>query len=132
MTEPLSTPLRRRREPPPSRAGGVALGLLRTARPRQWVKNVLVAAAPAAAGVLLTPAVAARTAIAFAAFCLAASGTYCVNDALDAEADRQHPRKRTRPVAAGVVPPRAALTAGAVLLAAAVAVGAAASPAFAL
>ena len=132
MTEPLSTPLRRRREPPPSRAGGVALGLLRTARPRQWVKNVLVAAAPAAAGVLLTPAVAARTAIAFAAFCLAASGTYCVNDALDAEADRQHPRKRTRPVAAGVVPPRAALTAGAVLLAAAVAAAAAASPAFAL
>lgn len=130
MTEPLSTT--RPRQAQPAGAGRVVVGLLRTARPRQWVKNVLVAAAPAAAGVLLTPAVAARTAVAFVAFCLASSGTYCINDALDAEADRLHPRKRTRPVAAGVVPPRTASAVGAALLVAAVAVGLAATPAFAL
>ena len=45
----------------------------------------------------------AKTFVAFVAFCLAASGAYCLNDASDAEADRQHPKKRRRPVAAGEV-----------------------------
>ena len=42
--------------------------------------------------------------IAFVVFCLAASGIYLVNDALDVEADRAHPTKRFRPIAAGVLP----------------------------
>ncbi|WP_414168387.1 decaprenyl-phosphate phosphoribosyltransferase [Streptoverticillium reticulum] len=88
-------------------------GLLRTARPRQWVKNVLVFAAPLAAGQLNRPDVAARATLAFALFCLAASAVYFVNDALDVQADRAHPVKRRRPVAAGVVPLSAAYTAGA-------------------
>lgn len=79
-------------------------GLVRTCRPRQWVKNLLVLAAPAAAGVLGRPSAVLDVALAFVAFCLAASGTYLVNDARDAVADRVHPRKRSRPVAAGVVP----------------------------
>lgn len=75
--------------------------LLRTARPKQWTKNVLVFAAPAAAGVLDEPEHIAQTLVAFVAFCIAASGTYFFNDALDAHADRMHPTKQLRPVAAG-------------------------------
>lgn len=77
--------------------------LWRTARPKQWVKNVLVFAAPGAAGVLTEPGPLGRTLVAFVAMCLAASGTYFLNDALDAHADRQHPTKQHRPVAAGHV-----------------------------
>jgi decaprenyl-phosphate phosphoribosyltransferase len=83
--------------PPPS----LAMAMLRTARPKQWVKNVLVFAAPLAAGVLTEPGPLGRTLVAFVALCLTASGTYFLNDALDAEADRQHPTKRNRPIAAG-------------------------------
>ncbi|MGZ8762886.1 MAG: decaprenyl-phosphate phosphoribosyltransferase [Acidimicrobiia bacterium] len=78
-------------------------GFVREARPRQWAKNVLVAAAPGAAGVLTHRDALIDTMIAFVAFCLAASGTYFLNDALDAEADRLHPKKRLRPIAAGVI-----------------------------
>jgi decaprenyl-phosphate phosphoribosyltransferase len=94
--------------------------LIRLARPKQWVKNVLVIAAPGAAGVLGQGTPLFRTAIAFACFCLAASGTYFLNDALDVEADRRHPSKRHRPIASGEVTVRTALTAGAVLVAAAI------------
>ena len=92
-----------------------ATALARLVRPKQWVKNVLVVAAPLAAGVLLQPDVLARTVMAFVCFCLAASATYLVNDVLDRESDRQHPKKRERPVAAGLVSPRTATTLAIVL-----------------
>src|SRR5205807_1877102 len=92
-------------------------GLLRAARPRQWIKNVLVFAAPGAAGISLTPGHLAPVVGAFAAWCLVSSGTYLVNDALDAEADRLHPRKRFRAVASGVVPVGTARAVGLALLA---------------
>jgi decaprenyl-phosphate phosphoribosyltransferase len=57
-------------------------GLLRTGRPKQWLKNVLVFAAPGAAGVLDDGPSLGRAALAFVAFCLAASGTYFWNDVL--------------------------------------------------
>jgi decaprenyl-phosphate phosphoribosyltransferase len=95
-------------------------------RPRQWLKNVLVFGAPAAAGVLTHASAFGRAAEAFAAFCLAASGTYCVNDVLDREKDRLHPEKRNRPIAAGTVSVRAALTTATVLFAGALAVSLAA------
>ncbi|HWD08749.1 MAG TPA: decaprenyl-phosphate phosphoribosyltransferase, partial [Actinomycetota bacterium] len=98
---------------------GLAAGLLRTARPRQWVKNLLVFAAPGAAGVLLHASVLRRSALAFVIFCVAASGTYFLNDAADAESDRRHPAKRSRPVAAGAVPRARAGTVAALLLGAA-------------
>jgi len=79
----------------------VLLAIIRTARPKQWLKNLLVVAAPGAAGVLTDPSQIARTAVAFVALCLTASGTYFLNDALDADADRSHPTKRNRPVASG-------------------------------
>jgi decaprenyl-phosphate phosphoribosyltransferase len=79
--------------------------IVTTARPKQWIKNVLVFAAPAAAGVLDEADAVAQTLIAFVAFCLAASATYLLNDAADAEADRLHPTKRSRPIAAGNLSP---------------------------
>ena len=101
---------------------GVARGLLKTMRPRQWVKNVLVFAAPFVGGDLLTHGIVPKLLIAFVAFSLAASGIYLVNDAKDVEADRAHPTKRFRPIAAGVVAPRLAIGLAVLLLAAAVAV----------
>jgi decaprenyl-phosphate phosphoribosyltransferase len=93
-----------------------AAGLLAAMRPRQWVKNVLVVVAPAAAGKVFHAHVAARTAVAFVAFCLVASGVYLVNDLRDVDADRRHPTKRSRPIATGTVPHGLATGAAVVLV----------------
>ena len=85
--------------PRPSRAAS----LVRAARPRQWVKNLLVFAAPAAGGVLGHRDVIWSAIGAFVAFCLVSSATYMLNDLVDADADRRHPVKRPRPIAAGPV-----------------------------
>lgn len=98
--------------------------VVRLLRPRQWVKNLLVFAAPAAAGVLDQADHLGRTTLLFVAFCLAASGTYCINDANDADADRSHPRKRFRPVASGEISVGAARVLGVALLLAGVGLGA--------
>jgi decaprenyl-phosphate phosphoribosyltransferase len=95
--------------PPAAEAssGGLVRGLIRTARPRQWVKNVLVLAAPFAAYAadpVFRSDVVVDAAIAFVAFGLVASAVYLINDAIDVEADRAHPTKRNRPIAAGIVP----------------------------
>ncbi len=83
--------------------------LLRACRPRQWSKNLLVLAAPCAAGVIDRPLVAAQVAGAFLVLCLLSSATYLVNDVRDRDQDHRHPRKRWRPVAAGELSPRTAL-----------------------
>ncbi|MFE7131213.1 decaprenyl-phosphate phosphoribosyltransferase [Streptomyces sp. NPDC057638] len=90
----------------PSRPGvrRLSSGLLRSVRPRQWIKNLLVLAAPAAAGELDSLANVLALGLVFALFTCAAAAVYLVNDARDAEADRAHPLKRHRPVAAGEVP----------------------------
>jgi decaprenyl-phosphate phosphoribosyltransferase len=108
-------------EPIGSRDESTARALLRLARPKQWVKNVLVVAAPAAAGVLGEAKPFFETCVAFVCFCLAASGTYFLNDAIDAPADRLHHTKRRRPVAAGVVSVQTAVVGGALLIVAAIA-----------
>ena len=89
--------------------------LLKEARPKQWLKNILVFAAPGAAGVLDQGQELVLTIIAFAAFCCAASGIYFWNDLLDVEADRLHPTKRFRPIASGELPIGVARLAGIVL-----------------
>jgi decaprenyl-phosphate phosphoribosyltransferase len=96
-------------------AGPRARVLLRACRPRQWSKNLLVLAAPCAAGVIVRPQVAAQVAGAFLVLCLLSSATYLVNDVRDREQDRRHPLKRSRPVAAGELSPRAALALAVVL-----------------
>ncbi len=90
------------------------VALLLAARPRQWVKNVLVLAAPLSAAKLSDGHVLRTSAIAFVAFCLAASCIYYVNDIMDVESDRAHPRKRFRPIAAGWLPIPVAWAAGVV------------------
>jgi len=106
--------VRERREPA-LRGPGVARSLLVAARPRQWIKNLLVFAAPGAAGVLFEPTALARTVVAFVAFCLASSAMYLLNDVRDRVCDAEHPVKRFRPVAAGQLSPRAAVVGGSVL-----------------
>ncbi|MFF3498760.1 decaprenyl-phosphate phosphoribosyltransferase [Streptomyces sp. NPDC003247] len=90
--------------PLPARTGSLLAGLLRTARPKQWVKNTLVVAAPAAAGRLFSWTALTELALVFALFTACAAAVYLINDARDADADRAHPVKRHRPVAAGQVP----------------------------
>ena len=101
---------------------GPALGLIKTIRPHQWVKNVFVAAPLVFSRHLTDPAYVARTAVAVLAFCLLSGAVYAFNDVRDVEQDRAHPKKRHRPIAAGVLSERAALTSAAAL--AAVALGA--------
>jgi len=88
--------------------GNLVTGVLKAIRPRQWVKNVLVLAAPVAglgSGIRYDYAqMLTQVALAFVVFSLAASSVYLVNDVRDVEADREHPTKRFRPIAAGIVP----------------------------
>ena len=97
--------------------------LLKEARPKQWVKNILVFAAPGAAGVLNEWASLWQTLLCFVALSLTASGTYFWNDILDVEADRVHPTKCRRPIAAGLVNINTARIVGTLLLVAGIAVG---------
>lgn len=89
--------------------------LLAAMRPRQWVKNLLVLAAPAAAGVLLQATVLVEVAVAFVVMSAASSATYLLNDVRDREADARHPAKRLRPVAAGTLSPTTAVVVAGVL-----------------
>ena len=97
--------------------------LLKEARPKQWAKNILVFAAPGAAGVLNEWASLWQTLICFVALSLTASGTYFWNDILDVEADRVHPTKCRRPIAAGSVKINTARIVGTLLLVVGIAVG---------
>lgn len=82
---------------------GTLAAIWRLLRPKQWSKNLLVLAAPIFAAVLKEPDAAKATCIAFAAMCLVSSGTYVANDILDAKRDREHPTKKNRPIAAGLI-----------------------------
>lgn len=101
----------------------VLSALLRTMRPKQWAKNLLVLAAPVAAGKLLDSGVLGPTVLAFLGFCLTSSAVYAVNDCADRESDRAHPVKRRRPVASGELSVRSALVLAAALGLAGVALG---------
>lgn len=107
----------RKKKPPKNLVDAMIKGL----RPKQWVKNVLVVAAPLAAG---ADALNSRTlldvAIAFIVFCFAASSIYLVNDARDVESDREHPTKRFRPIASGMLPIGLAYAMAVVLIALAI------------
>lgn len=101
----------------------VPLAVLVEMRPKQWVKNLLVFVAPVSAGLIDQVGAAADAVAAFVAFCLVSSGTYVLNDVLDVEADRRHPTKRDRPIAAGDIAERSAWILGPALLAVGLAVG---------
>lgn len=94
----------------------MGMGLVKLMRPRQWVKNGFVLAPLVFSGKFLDSAAIGHALAAFVLFSLAASAVYIVNDWVDMERDRQHPKKsRTRPLASGAVPVSAALALLAVL-----------------
>jgi len=93
------------------------VSLVRLMRPRQWIKNVFVLAAPVYGGQLFVEESAARTLLAVALFCGISGGIYILNDVNDVEQDRQHPVKRTRPLASGEVSPWLAAPVGIAVLA---------------
>lgn len=78
--------------------------LLLGMRPRQWTKNLAVFVGIVFAQRLLNPILFGRACIAFGAFCLISSSIYLFNDLQDLENDRQHPKKKLRPLAAGTLP----------------------------
>ncbi len=98
-------------------ARGPVRALLSAMRPTQWVKNLLIGVAPAAAGMAGDADVVRHTAAAFLSFCALASAVYLINDVRDIEADRRHPTKRHRAIPAGQLSIRLALSAVAVLVA---------------
>lgn len=115
-TPPLSAPAERA-----PRAGTPAApslpALLRLARPKQWTKGAFVFLGALYSQKLFTPEGALPALAAFFAFGFASSACYVLNDLRDAEADRAHPRKRLRPIAAGLVSPARARALAALLLA---------------
>ena len=99
------------------------IAVLRTARPRQWPKNLLVFAAPLAGATWGRPHGALYALVAAVAFGCASVAVYFINDVVDAERDREHPRKRFRPVAAGDLPRSHAIVIGVLCAAAGLAAG---------
>ena len=89
--------------------------LLTSLRPRQWTKNLIIFAALLFGQRLTDPRSIGRSAAAFAIFCVLSGVVYLVNDVVDREADRLHPLKAKRPIAAGDLSTGAALTAALVL-----------------
>jgi 4-hydroxybenzoate polyprenyltransferase len=90
--------------------------LLRTMRPKQWTKNVFVWAALLFDRKLFLAGPFLRTLIMFLLFCLISSAVYIINDLVDIERDRQHPSKRSRPLASGALNPRLALIAAVLII----------------
>lgn len=119
QTRPQASPSReadparamRLRDRRPSRA----TALVRAGRPRQWTKNLLVVAAPIAAGSITKADVVAHSVLAFFLFVAASASTYLVNDVVDRDNDRLHPVKQSRPVASGQLPVVLALWAATLL-----------------
>ena len=92
-------------------------------RPRQWIKNLVVLAAPVFSGQLTEPDVLWRSMLTVVLFSMASSGVYLLNDVADLAEDRAHPLKRHRPIAAGHLSRGAAAATSAVLLLTACALG---------
>jgi len=90
--------------------------ILKEMRPRQWTKNVFVFAALVFDRQLTKIASLESTLAAFVIFCLLSSSVYIMNDLLDVEADRHHPIKKNRPIAAGNLPISVAIIAAIVLI----------------
>ena len=89
--------------------------IIKTMRPKQWLKNVFVFAALVFDRQLISPESLLITALAALLFCLASSLVYIINDLTDIDADRQHPSKQHRPLASGLLSQRTAIITAIVL-----------------
>ena len=107
----------------PASAVRWARAAIRTARPRQWPKNLLVFAAPLAAASLGRNDGLGYALLAMLAFGCASAAVYYVNDVVDVERDRRHPVKRNRPIASGVLPERHAIVLAVIAVVCAVGAG---------
>ena len=105
--------------------------LIKAMRPRQWTKNGFIFFALIFDKQLFSPEPFLRTLQGFFLFCLISSAVYLLNDIADIEADRQHPEKKHRPLASGVLPLGLALGAALVLAIIALLLGYLLEPAFA-
>ncbi len=86
---------------------GLLVGVIQLIRPAHWTKNLVLFAAilfSPAKIVLENPDVLVSAVQGFFAFCLLSGGVYAFNDLVDLSADRQHPRKKNRPLPSGKVP----------------------------
>src|SRR5215217_769841 len=92
----------------PTLAAGLR-ALVRSLRPKQWPKNLLVFAGLVFTYNLLNPGMFSRVVLAFVAYCALSSAGYLWNDLRDAPADRLHPTKRRRPIASGQMSPSVAI-----------------------
>jgi 4-hydroxybenzoate polyprenyltransferase len=101
-------------QPPKPRRGPLRAAIV-ALRPQEWVKNLLVYAGLIFSGKFDDPEAVVAATVTFAAFCMVASAGYLVNDAQDVEEDRQHPKKRRRPIAAGELSIPTAITMAAIL-----------------
>lgn len=104
--------------------------LARLLRPAQWFKNLMLFFPPFLGGSILQPGVLQQGLVPFGAFCLGSSATYILNDLLDRHRDREHPRKKLRPLASGSVSPAAAAFLAAVSLLGSLFLAARVSPLF--
>lgn len=95
----------------------IFIALLKTTRPRQWLKNLALMAALVFSGLLFVPGMFGRTLWAIVTFILLSSGVYIFNDLADVKADRLHPFKKKRPIAAGDLPVPIAIVASIGLIA---------------
>jgi 4-hydroxybenzoate polyprenyltransferase len=93
----------------------LAISLVRSLRPSQWTKNLIIFAGLIFGQRLLDPTAVLYAVAAFVVFCALSGVVYLVNDVADRAADRQHPLKRLRPIASGEVPVRAAISLAIVL-----------------
>ncbi|MEQ1504682.1 MAG: decaprenyl-phosphate phosphoribosyltransferase [Myxococcota bacterium] len=108
----------------------VVVAAVKQLRPKQWAKNVFVLPALLFSGRFLEPEPVIRALIAMATFSLLASAGYVLNDWLDREADRKHPKKRFRPIASGALPEGAAWALMVACLVGGIALGLSLSPQF--
>lgn len=90
--------------------------LIKSMRPRQWSKNVFVLAAVVFDKKLLNPEAVGKSLAGMILFCLLSSSVYLINDILDAEADRNHPQKKNRPIASGKLPVSVAAIAALIII----------------
>lgn len=90
--------------------------IIKTMRPRQWTKNVLVLAGLIFSRSVLNPVLVYKAIAAFFAFCLLSSAVYIINDLKDIASDRNHPTKRFRPLASGQLKPSIAVAAAVILI----------------
>jgi len=95
------------------------MDLIRSMRPRQWTKNLLVFAGLIFGQKLQDPTSVTLAVSAFVVFCVLSSATYLINDVRDRDADRLHPGKSNRPIASGALRPATALVAAAIMAGAA-------------